>query len=149
MMLTSYTPLMPKKGYKQTPEHIAKRAAAHVGRTHSEESKAKISAAKKGHQTGMTGKKHSPEARERMRQAHLGKNLGPEHPLWRGEQVSYTNLHRWIERHKPKTGTCSDCGEQRRTQWSNVDHRYRRERDAYVERCASCHKLYDRAHFTP
>lgn len=52
---------MPKKGYKQTEEHIEKNRKAHLGKKHSEESKQK-----------MRGHKVSKEAKEKNKNAHIG-----------------------------------------------------------------------------
>jgi NUMOD3 motif len=135
----------PLAGRKQSPEHVEKRAAANRGRKHSEEAKARIRAGKaRNPGSGHTGKHHSAEAREKLRVAR--KLSGIEHPLWKGEKVSYTNLHRWVQRHKPRTGTCARCqSSAKRTQWANVDHLYRRVLEDYIEMCVSCHKLYDLA----
>lgn len=52
--------------------------SAHMGMKHTPESIAKISANRKGKPPHNLGKKHSPEAREKNRQAHLGKKLSQE-----------------------------------------------------------------------
>lgn len=51
---------------------IGQRSAARPRNPHSEETKAKISAAKAGKPSNRKGAKHSPESIEKMRQAHLG-----------------------------------------------------------------------------
>jgi len=45
----------------------------------------------------------------------------------------------------PRTGICADCGAVGKTDWSNVDHRYRRVRADWAERCRSCYRRYDYA----
>ncbi len=76
---------MPRKGQKHSPETLAKLRANHkgmTGRHHSAETIAKISAAQKG-RPGLSGeaspsfgRKHTEEAKEKNRQAHLGRNVG-------------------------------------------------------------------------
>jgi hypothetical protein len=94
-------------GYKQSPEHITKKILSKIGRKHSDESKAKMSAAQKGKKKGphspehvakvsaalkgrklslehrtklsisMKGKKHSPEVKAKITEALKGRKLGP------------------------------------------------------------------------
>lgn len=58
-----------KKTY--TPERGAKISAALSGRPLTDETKAKLSAVRQGQPSGMKGHKHTPEAREKIRQAAL------------------------------------------------------------------------------
>lgn len=55
----------------------------------------------------------------------------------------YQAAHYWIRKNKIKTNICADCGDKEKTEWSNIDHKYSRNLDDYVERCRSCHKRYD------
>lgn len=54
-----------------TPERNDKISKAFKGRSLSEETKQKISASRRGQSSGMKGRKHTPEAREKIRQAAL------------------------------------------------------------------------------
>lgn len=63
---------------------------------------------------------------------------------WIGNIVKYNGLHMWINNHKEKTGICTICNEYKKTEWSNIDHKYERNLDNYWELCRSCHKLYDK-----
>jgi hypothetical protein len=85
---------MPKKGYKQTEEHRAKLSESMKGKkckpfsedhkaklsesikgkTRSEETKAKISAAKRGKPSGREGKTQSEEAKAKISAANSGEN---------------------------------------------------------------------------
>lgn len=69
---------------------------------------------------------------------------GEKHPFWKGEDVSYINLHTWVRRHKGKASEykCIDC-KKMANQWSNIDGKYKRELDNFQPRCRSCHKKYD------
>jgi len=77
-------------------ETRARLSAAHKGKPHSPERRAKISAGLRGNQNHL-GHKHSPEARAKMSEAHRGKPLSVAHrakkaaaqtgagnPAWRG-----------------------------------------------------------------
>jgi hypothetical protein len=68
---------------------------------------------------------------------------GKDSPYWKGDQVGYQELHRWVRRSKTKTGTCEHCGENRKTQWANKSHEYKRDLDDWLELCQPCHGKYD------
>ena len=63
---------MPRKGYKQTKEHILKLSEAHKGQTHSAESIKKQILSRKGYT-------HSVETRRKLSEAHKGKRFSAEH----------------------------------------------------------------------
>jgi hypothetical protein len=65
-------------------------------------------------------------------------------PRWRGDNAGRSAIHKWLNKHWPLTGTCEQCGTSGvRTEWSNKDHTWRRERDDYRELCSRCHRYYD------
>ena len=72
---------------------------------------------------------------------------GEEHHMWKGSDVKYSGLHRWVLRNKVKTNICQDCGVKcegkRFTEWANVSGEYRRDLDDYVELCPPCHRVFD------
>ena len=76
---------MPKKGYKHTPEALAKMSAAQTGRKRSPETIEKQRAAQRRRwqnpeaRCGMTGMKHTPETRAKMSAWQKGKKHSPEH----------------------------------------------------------------------
>jgi hypothetical protein len=87
------------RGKKQSPEHVAKRAAARKGSKHSPETRAKLSAAKLGKPLSPEAKAKNiaahanPEFREKLAAAHRGKKATPETKAklsvaGRGRQVS-------------------------------------------------------------
>ena len=69
---------------------------------------------------------------------------GENHPNWLGDKVSYRNCHAWVRRNYEKTGFCEHCGLEKRTEWSNKDHKYKRVRKDWQELCRSCHIKYDK-----
>jgi hypothetical protein len=90
----------------------------------------------------------SPESSENRRRAR--KLRGPEHPNWKGDTVGYFALHAWLERNKPRTGICGQCGSRPEpkkrnvaTEWANVSGEYRRDLNDYIELCVPCHKRRD------
>ena len=69
-----------------------------------------------------------------------------KHYNWKGEKASYRSKHDWVRNKRGKAKKCVDCGVTRdksMIHWSNIDHKYRRNLDDYVERCTPCHKKYD------
>ena len=64
-------------------------------------------------------------------------------PNWKGEKAGYQAIHQWVRRHKQKTGKCVLCNKYKETIWANVDHKYKRDLDDYIELCRTCHALYD------
>mgnify|MGYP001589180288 CR=1 FL=1 len=73
---------------------------------------------------------------------------GEKHPDWKGEKVSYRNLHRWVERNLGKPKFCEDCKnrelEHRQYHWSNVSGKYKRIFSDWRRRCVKCHLAHDR-----
>lgn len=67
------------------------------------------------------------------------------------DSPSYYAKHIWVNGHKGRAGKCVDkttgtlpC--KGRFEWSNVDHKYRRNLDDYSERCTRHHRIYDIQH---
>lgn len=105
---------------------------------------AKIGAANKGRPSpfaGTTGR-HSDEGRARISAAQQGEN----NSFWAGKNPSYRAAHSRVERARGKanTFTCIDnCGRQA-AHWSNLTGNYG-DIDDYEPRCVSCHVLFDNA----
>lgn len=69
---------------------------------------------------------------------------------WRGDNVGYFALHKWVRKWKGHAKCCENCGKKGKRigrmwniEWSNCDHRYRRVLEDYIGMCRSCHKKYD------
>jgi hypothetical protein len=59
--------------------------------------------------------------------------------------TEYNRIHKWAERKLKKEGKCFYCGVLCRTQWSNIDHKYRQDETEWQEVCAKCHHYFDAA----
>ncbi len=68
------------------------------------------------------------------------------HPGWKGDQVGYLSLHKWVYKHKGKAATCEECGRTERVQWANKSFEYKRELDDWLELCYWCHREYDKTY---
>jgi hypothetical protein len=63
---------------------------------------------------------------------------------WKGNEVGYSGLHKYLRQHYPKTGICEECGQTARTQYALIHGRtYSRNREDYRELCRCCHMRYD------
>lgn len=73
---------------------------------------------------------------------------GQNHHFWKGENVSYVDLHKWIERERGIPIICDKCGkkvmERRKIQWANISGKYKRDIKDYMALCGKCHFKYDR-----
>lgn len=142
-----------------------------MGRSQTEETKEKIRQARLGKPRNFSIQalenirtaakarkgKWTDTQKERIRQANLGKKYslevnaskaskGKKNGMWKGSKASYTAIHIWVLKWKGKANKCVDCGitsDKRKIEWSNVDHKYRRNLDDYVGRCVPCHRGYD------
>ncbi len=145
---------MTLRGTKQSAETIEKRRKSLLGRIVSEETKEKI-------RQKALGRKCSDETKQKIREANLGKEA-PEHVRklllyyatgkrsfhWKGKDVGYRALHRWIEKKKGKPHFCQHCKQtdlaHRQYHWANISQKYRRDVTDWIRLCALCHKRYDR-----
>lgn len=101
---------------------------------------------KQGHQKGnpqnfvtdrstWIGREHSSASRAKISAA---KDTG---------STSYWALHKWMQRHGEKSGSCEICGQSKLTEWAMRDHSVAtRNRGDWLELCKSCHARYDIAH---
>lgn len=88
------------------------------------------------------GKKLSLQHRERIK---LSAPRGIEHVWWKGDNVSYGNLHTWVKRYLGKPKFCVYCQttKARKFEWANISKTYKRELSDWIRLCTSCHRLYD------
>lgn len=68
---------------------------------------------------------------------------GKDHPNYK-ESITYGNLHKWINKVKPRKGKCELCGNEGRTEYSNNDHLYKRNTEDYKELCKPCHIKWEK-----
>lgn len=102
------------------------------------------------HRTGAAnpfyGKKHSEETKAKISLAKKGIMFGPKHHLWKGDTVSLQGLHKWVIRHLGQPNECEHCGKVATghdMQWANVSGEYKRELTDWKRLCAKCHFAFD------
>lgn len=78
----------------------------------------------------------------------LHNKYGKDNRMWKGDFASYAAMHMWVVRHNGKARKCIDelfagldC--KGRFEWSNKDHKYKRDLNDYHERCTRHHRIYD------
>ncbi len=65
-------------------------------------------------------------------------------PWFKGDAVGYRAVHTYLSKHFPKSGTCDECHEAKRTDYALIKGReYSRNREDYRELCRRCHIVYD------
>lgn len=105
------------------------------------------------------GSRHTLHSRKKMREAHLGVKLSPEHAKnnarfekqngsWKGDKVSYSGIHYWVISKLGRPDKCDLCGNEGfksgYIDWANKPHTYKRILSDWVRACRRCHRAYDR-----
>lgn len=75
-----------------------------------------------------------------------GKNQkGENNPNWKGDNIKYYAVHRWIETIKGKPKFCENCKEVNKKvyDWANVSGSYKRVVSDWERLCRSCHMKLD------
>lgn len=92
-----------------------------------------------------------PEVREKIRTFMQGRLVNEKHFAWRGKDVSYSGLHKWIQRKLGKSDICEHCGKSgltgRQIHWANRSQKYLRDLSDWLRLCVPCHTKYDASFF--
>ena len=88
------------------------------------------------------------EHKRKISEAMKGKYLGKNNWNWKGDNIGYGGLHRWVERELGKPDTCEHCEKSglsgQNIHWANKDHSYKRKLEDWLRLCVFCHKQYDK-----
>lgn len=108
----------------------------------SDETRKKMSIMRSGEKHPMFGKKQSEESKEKNRQSQLG----DKGHSWSGDAVGIQGVHTWVEKMKGKPMSCEHClkTDQKKYEWANKFHTYKRVLDDYIRLCSKCHAAYDK-----
>lgn len=70
-----------------------------------------------------------------------------KNPNWKGDNVTLSGIHRWIERNHGKPMKCEECGttEKKRYDWANISGQYKRDFSDWKRLCRSCHVKFDKS----
>lgn len=103
----------------------------------------------KGHKTNI-GRKHSDEFKRKLSLNKKGKKLpqftGEKNPCWKGNIAGNVAIHMWIRKHWGKPNKCEnkECEKKsNKYEWSNIDHKYSRDRKDWLMLCILCHRRRD------
>jgi len=116
---------------------------------HSEKMKKKFAEHMKGNKYTLgvepwnKGKKNwmSDEAMSKLKSANTGENSHK----WKGDKASRRSIHLWVERQlgKASNGICELCNKKQARDWSNKDHKYKRDLKDWQRACSRCHQHFD------
>lgn len=96
---------------------------------------------KKGHlpwTKGMKGIHLSPETEFKK-----GQLANEKHPFWKGNNVGYHALHKWLDRNFGNPTVCQNCNSEENIQWASKNYKYTRSREDWIHLCFKCHRKYD------
>lgn len=74
---------------------------------------------------------------------HFIKGMIPHN--WKGDEVGYYGLHKWVQGKLGKPSKCEFCGttESNRYEWANKSGEYKRDLTDWIRLCKHCHNEYD------
>jgi len=73
-------------------------------------------------------------------------NHGSNNARWKGDDVGYAGIHKWIYKALGRPLRCEHCGDtykKRVLNWANKSHKYKRDTRDWMALCCSCHRKYD------
>lgn len=134
------------------PKEREKLSIAHKGIVLSEESKRKLGLAVKRFYRNPQNREKILARNKKISETQTGMKRpfysGEVNHNWKGENVSYRNLHRWVERYSGKPSRCEHCGSYnlmgRKIHWANISGRYLRNLNDWIRLCVKCHKAFDK-----
>jgi len=69
---------------------------------------------------------------------------GEKHPNWKGNDVGYSALHKWVYRNLKKGTECCLCKRTKNLQFANKTGKYLRDRNDWLTLCCKCHCKFDK-----
>lgn len=97
-------------------------------------------ATKKKISAKLKGIPKSEETIERMKS-----NTGDKKNSWKGDNVGYSGLHKWVTKLLGQPSYCAYCQstDKKYYHWANISHAYKRDLSDWVRLCVKCHSRYD------
>lgn len=68
---------------------------------------------------------------------------GENNPNWKGNNVKFHGLHRWVERNKGKPDVCRYCKNPGWLDLANISQKYKRDLNDWEWLCRKCHMMKD------
>lgn len=103
---------------------------------------------KKGIKTG----KMPEKTRKKISKAQKGKprpyTSNEKHWMWKGDNASYCNFHKWLVKHYGKANKCENPNckykNPKRYEWAlKKEYKHSHNINHYIQLCSSCHRKYD------
>lgn len=71
--------------------------------------------------------------------------VGEKNPSWRGDKITYSNMHKWVNKNKGRPSLCEHCGTTtaKRYEWASTTNKLFRDLNSYIRLCNRCHHVYD------
>lgn len=69
--------------------------------------------------------------------------LGEKNSNWKGDDVTYVSLHKWIRRNKPRPDLCECCKKSHPYDVANISQEYKRDVNDFEWLCRVCHMKKD------
>jgi len=75
---------------------------------------------------------------------------GEDSPNWKGVNVKYSALHIWVRKLLGTPKHCSYCEStsEKKYEWANKSHSYKRDLSDWIRLCTKCHIAYDKGKIT-
>jgi len=62
---------------------------------------------------------------------------------WKGDNVGYSALHKWVYKNLGKAKMCVDCNTEKNVEWANISGEYKRDICDWEQLCRKCHMIKD------
>lgn|SRR3990167_8959961 len=72
---------------------------------------------------------------------------GKNSKCWKGKNVGYFALHRWVTKKLGRSKRCEDCGTtdiDKTYHWANISGKYFRDTKDFKRLCVKCHRAFDK-----
>ncbi len=98
---------------------------------------------KKGQESFFKGRRHKLSSIEKIKIART-KQIGENHPQWKGNNVQRGSLHTWMNKRLKKPLVCEYCNKIKPLDLANKSQEYRRDVNDWLWLCRKCHHNYDK-----
>jgi hypothetical protein len=126
----------------KSKETRIKMSKSRIGIVYSDITKKRMSDAKKKNPTKFWSGKKRPGISKILLKG-IEKRSGKNHYEWKGDDVGYISLHKWVVKQLGKAIKCSNNINHKAKKffWANISGEYKRDISDWHELCPSCNKL--------
>lgn len=87
------------------------------------------------------GRKCTEDSKIKKRIALIGRFTKEKNTHWKGSNVGYTAIHKWIRENYGSASKCVNGHIGKRYYWANISGEYKRDVDDYHQLCGRCNRL--------